>query len=236
MDSSLQVSEPTFQVLSIFFPPHAVYSGRCLPLQAGVALPQQFDRDMVQQGGEPQLPIFTRCLAHTLQPLWPASPTRRVWHGCGCCVFSLVRGLPSTTSAGRLPALVRLLRRYYAAVRLPTVVRGGLAALRVLLPVRGFSPGRRRDLPVLAHGVSQHAWGLRLRRVESGLTLSSALVWPSVRFDTVGTRGQRISELNTQPADAPVQRFKCGLAATLAWLGVRVVRYSFPVRQIRMKP
>ena len=41
---------------------------------------------------------------------------------------------------------------------------------------------------------------------------------------------REISELSTQPTDAPVQRFECGLAAALAWLGARVVRYSFPVR------
>ena len=39
-----------------------------------------------------------------------------------------------------------------------------------------------------------------------------------------------ISELNTLPADAPLQRFKCGLTTALAWLGARMVRYSFPVR------
>jgi hypothetical protein len=39
-----------------------------------------------------------------------------------------------------------------------------------------------------------------------------------------------ISELNTQPADTPVQRFKCSLTTALTWLGARVVRYSFPVR------
>ena len=50
------------------------------------------------------------------------------------------------------------------------------------------------------------------------------------RTDTMGIPIREISELNTQPTDAPVQRFKCGLAAALAWLGARVVRYSFPVR------
>ena len=50
------------------------------------------------------------------------------------------------------------------------------------------------------------------------------------RTDTMGVPIREISELNAQPTDAPVQRFECGLAAVLAWLGVRVVRYSFPVR------
>src|SRR5215831_5574655 len=36
--------------------------------------------------------------------------------------------------------------------------------------------------------------------------------------------GSQISELNTQPTYTPVQRFKCGLAAALAWLGARMVR------------
>ena len=50
------------------------------------------------------------------------------------------------------------------------------------------------------------------------------------RYDTMGVPIRTISELNTQPTDAPVQRFECGLTAALAWLGARVVRYSFPVR------
>src|SRR6266478_6750380 len=49
----------------------------------------------------------------------------------------------------RLPAFVRLLRRYYAAVRLPPAVHGGLMAHRLLLPARLLpraatgSPGSR---------------------------------------------------------------------------------------------
>ena len=31
---------------------------------------------MVQQGGEPQLPVSFCCSAHTVQPAWPAFPTR----------------------------------------------------------------------------------------------------------------------------------------------------------------
>ena len=90
--------------------------------------------------------------------------------------------------------------------------------------------GQPRGLPVLAHGVSPHAWGLRLRRAEGGLALAPALVLPSVRSDSVGARNQLISELNVLPTDAPLQRFKCGLTTALAWLGARVARYAFPVR------
>jgi hypothetical protein len=77
-------------------------------------------------------------------------------------VFSLVNGLLHSLRR-RLLAFVRLLRCYYAAVRLPAAVPMGLTAHRVLPPAR-LLRGRLRGLPVLAHGVSPHAWGLRLRR------------------------------------------------------------------------
>jgi hypothetical protein len=38
------------------------------------------------------------------------------------------------------------------------------------------------------------------------------------------------SELIAQPAYTPVQRFECGLAPALAWLGARMVRYASPLR------
>ena len=56
------------------------------------------------------------------------------------------------------------------------------------------------------------------------------------RYDTMGVPIRPISELNTRPTDTPVQRFECGLAAALAWLGARVVRYSFPVRLFHSLP
>jgi hypothetical protein len=40
---------------------------------------------------------------------------------------------------------------------------------------------------------------------------------------TMGILQRFISELNTQPTDTPVQRFKCGLAVALAWLGARMI-------------
>ena len=70
---------------------------------------------------------------------------------------------------------------------------------------------------------------LRLRRAECGLALASALMLPSDRSDSVGTRNQLISELNALPTDAPLPRFKCGLTTALAGLGARVARYAFPV-------
>ena len=90
--------------------------------------------------------------------------------------------------------------------------------------------GRRRGLPVLAHEVSLHAWGLRLRGAAPCSRFRNSALLPSVLPDAVGSPKRKISELNTQPADTPVQRFKCDVAAALTWLGARVVRYTFPVR------
>ena len=76
MDAALKVRQPSLQTFSIFLPRHAIHSGRCLSFQTVVALPQQLDRHMVQQGRELQLPILPCGFAHTLQPAWPAFPAR----------------------------------------------------------------------------------------------------------------------------------------------------------------
>src|SRR6266851_5659652 len=99
---------------------------------------------------EPYLPVLLLCcLAHTVQPAWPAFPAR-----CPVLVrlFRVLLGQrPSLHNLRRRsPALVRLLRRYYAAVRLPPAVHVGLIAHRVLPPAHGValwattgSPGSR---------------------------------------------------------------------------------------------
>ncbi len=63
--------------------------------------------------------------------------------------------------------------------------------------------GRRRGLPVLAHGVSLHAWGLRLRGAAPRSRYRECALLPSVRADAVGSPEPLISELNTQPTDTP---------------------------------
>src|SRR5467141_2432635 len=94
----------------------------------------------MQQRREPYLPVLCFlsllcCFAHTVQPAWPAFPAR-----CPALVglFRVLLGQrPSLhTLRRRSPALVRLLRRYYAAVRLPVAVHVGLIAHRLLPPVR----------------------------------------------------------------------------------------------------
>ncbi len=64
--------------------------------------------------------------------------------------------------------------------------------------------GRAEDLPVLAHGVSVHARGLRPRRTVHGLALSPENMWPSASVNSVGVLEWLISRLNTLPALPPV--------------------------------
>jgi hypothetical protein len=66
-------------------------------------------------------------------------------------------------------------------------------------------------------GVFDSAGPLRTRAIAR----SRIAFWSS---DTIGVLEHAISELHTQPTDAPVQRFKCGLTTALAWLGARVDR------------
>src|SRR5262249_22251130 len=100
---------------------------------------EQIQIHMVQQGREPYFLILLRYLTHTVQPVWLACPARspaRVW------LFHVLLGQrPSLHSLLRpSPAFVRLLRRYYAAVRLPATVHLGLIAHRFLPAFRVLPP------------------------------------------------------------------------------------------------
>src|SRR5215469_18366400 len=100
-----------------------------------------------------------------IQLIWPAFPTLR--SAQVLLAHVLLGQRPSLHNLRwRSPAFVRLLRRYYSAVRLPITVHVGLIAHRLLPPVRGLPPRTMTGLSVLARGVSMRAWGLRLRRVE----------------------------------------------------------------------
>lgn len=82
--------------------------------------------------------------------------------------------LPSTISAAT-QRLVRRLRRYYEAVRLPTTVHLGRAALAFPERPAPFPVGGQSwDLPVLAHEDSAHAQVLRPRGVRWRLAHNAA--------------------------------------------------------------
>ena len=121
----MEVAEPIFEVDLVLLPGHAVDPGGRFALQRVEAFPEQVDRHMVQQGGEPRTPIPACHLSHTLQGDRRIEPA-----------LSPGRGLRHRVPLGRSPSLHRLRRRvvpvfvrrllrYYATVRLPTGVHAG---------------------------------------------------------------------------------------------------------------
>ena len=109
-----------------------------------------------------------------------------------------VRVLPVRASLGQAPflptvrrsrgSLVPVVRRYYGPVRLLAAVHHGVTANGLSHATRRYIPvGWPRDLPVLAHGASTHARGLRPRGARSGACDSTP---PGVAFrssNNVGT-------------------------------------------------
>jgi len=129
----------------------------------------------------------------------------------------------------RSPAFVQLLRRYYAAVRLPATVHVGLIAHRLLPPVRSVSTTDCDGIPRFSRVES-----LGVRRVfDSAGPQGTCVIAPRVIVFRTRERRPlpdlRISELNASPTYTPIQRFECGLTTALAWLWAGLVRCSLPV-------
>src|ERR1035438_7520545 len=89
----------------------------------------------------------------------------------------------------RASVFVRMIHRYYAAVRLLADVHAGrVASAFSRRPATHFCRRRLRGLPVLVHEVSRRVWGLRLRRTEPELALSRRFILPSAHYKGVGVR------------------------------------------------
>src|ERR1017187_9781368 len=86
-----------------------------------------------------------------------------------CRRISLASRLPSRPSAFSFLILFgSFVGTMHLLDSLPPCMKG--LPLRVPLPARRLAVlGRWQGLPVLAHGVSLHAWGLRLRRIGRAL-------------------------------------------------------------------
>src|ERR1039458_2770356 len=80
---------------------------------------------------------------------------------------------------GRFPFVVRLVHRYYGAVRLLQHVHVRITVYGLLGPALIAKPRRAGDLPVLVHVVSRRAEVLRLRRTGQPLADNAAAVLPS---------------------------------------------------------
>src|SRR6266849_1201484 len=67
-------SWPVFQPLLVLCPRNTIHSGSGLPLQGVKAFPEQRDRNVVQQRGEPFLLVYPGSLTHAAQSLGHAFP------------------------------------------------------------------------------------------------------------------------------------------------------------------
>src|SRR5260370_6862065 len=104
---------------------------------------------------------------------------------------------------GRL-RFVRGLRRYYGPVRLPRAVRHRRTATGLSDAARGtIRRGRLGDLPVLAHGDSARARGLRPRRAARRLAITTTCLCPSPSEALLPALLALIPRLHTLPAPTP---------------------------------
>src|SRR5207245_5587381 len=104
---------------------------------------------------------FPFCFAALLTRSSPLRPLSRRGVRCelGSGVFSLVSGLPSTTSAGGCPLLFGCFAGTTPLYDSPLPCMEDLWLIALSSRPAHYH-GRRRGLPVLAHGVSLHAWVL----------------------------------------------------------------------------
>ena len=147
------------------------------------------------------------CLRHTVFRPCVRRMEALEWHCPRAAAF------PPLPPSQRLP-VVRKLRRYYAAVRLPGCVhrrrmvtpfptRSTLDCSTEWIAPWPMHLGSPDSRPRCIHTCS----GLRPRRVYSALALTSGVVWPSVRWDHVGTRKSLYFGAQYWACTLPCQRF-----------------------------
>jgi hypothetical protein len=205
-----KVSEVLLQGLSILPPRHTVDTGRGVPLQAEICLPEPVDVvDVKPEVGEPQLSIPNRCFPYSLQRTLQVQSGLRPGPGL---LWRVALGQPPFLHPLRRwrsgPAtFVRRLRRYYEAVRLPTPVHHRRAPF-------GFS--MRTVAPSLAtagRGTSRFPHGVRerMRRVFDRAGLPRCSRCRTERYglplpptESAPGSGSCFSRLNTGPTLSPV--------------------------------
>jgi len=142
-------------------------------------------------------------------------------------VFSLISSLPSSLSADEPSVFVRMIHRYYAAVRLLADVHAGrMAYAFTRRPAAWFTRRCLRGLPVLVHEVSRRAWGLRLRQTEPELALSLPLMLPSA-ITRASASGLHLFGAQYPPHLFPCLRFVVHLAMPNAKLGAEWIASPF---------
>ena len=124
---------------------------------------------------------------------------------------------------GRFPFVVRLVHRYYGAVRLLQHVHVRITVYGLLGPALIAKPRRAGDLPVLVHVVSRRAEVLRLRRTGQPLADNAAAVLPSSYSGWSRRPDLPVFRSSiAPPTDASVLRFKRHLTMSPARLEARM--------------
>jgi hypothetical protein len=115
MHPPMQVLKVALQILPVGVPRHAVYARGRRRAQRPVRLAEAIDRDVMQQRGEPRVPVRLRHMTHAIKRTWRAEPGT-VSGARFACRVSLGRSPSLHHFRSRLPGLVRRLRRYYTTV------------------------------------------------------------------------------------------------------------------------
>src|SRR6266702_1748205 len=121
---------------------------------------------------------------------------------------------------------VRMIHRYYSAVRLLGNVRAKRTAFAFSRRSDQILIRHFRGLPVLVHGISRRAWGLRLRRANQLLAIALLTGWPST-VGTVAASGSQIFEARYPAHLCPCLRFAEHFTASGAKLGVEWIATPF---------
>ena len=174
--------------------------------------------------------LFFRALSRTpLSPCDIRSPLCVGWV-LGSMLFSLVTGLPSTTSAAYVSTgIVRRLRRYCADVRL--LARRACTDCAFGFPCRPggwYAPDAGEVSRFSRVQFLDVRLALGLRRAWQQLALTLPPVWPSRCKHTVGARNS-FFEARFLARRCLCLHFTRHLAAPSARLEVKMVRYSFLV-------
>ena len=185
-------------------PPLAVHARGRVPLQREVRCPQTLDVvDVVQERCEPHRLVPLRNFTYPLQRTGRACPAL----GPGRVLLARVPfGQPPSLHPlrRRSPSVVRRLRRYYGAVRLPVVVHHRRASLD--FPARPLTPSVRGD-----HGPSRFSREVcpSMPGVSDRAELQRVSRWRRTGYGlplllTASALRSGLSRLNTRPARTPV--------------------------------
>ena len=135
--------------------------------------------------------VTSMCVRHVFR--WPRSPQPGPFPPPPPRPWFLFGGFAGTTGLSDFP---------YPSI-------SGVPPQRSLNGPPGDHPGgRARNLPVLAHGDSAHARGLRPRGVRQQLAITLQAMLPSASVNSVGTPVKGISRLNNPACTYPLSTLR----------------------------